>query len=457
MRLRSPTLFAATLALTGLVAAPSTARAGGYYVADIEAVGLGQGGAFVAAPSTPMAIWYNPAALAHGRGLRLELGGGFIYSPLTYQRAPDQAMPSYPKVSNQQPFLPAALIGAAYDLGRLGLEDLTVALAAYTPTSSKYVLPEDGPQRFQSLQGTYRMVHIHAAVAYRLFRKIAVGVALGGSYFTATQRTLVSGAIAGDPESDAFKIPVNVSIAAPFTFTSNFGISAQPIPELALGASFMPPFDVHAPGTADISLPSTLAALATITGGDQIHADLHFPGVTRAGIRYTPTPRLSMEIAAVREGWGRLQTIDIATQYQVTAHLPPIINVTNRPLGTISLIKKYRDLYSVRLGVEGRPARFLTVRAGGWFESSGATPGYFDLSTPEANKVGASLGASLTYRAFALDLAYAHVFVPALTQSASKIQVVNVATPGNTRTLGNGTYDFSFDLLQIGLRAQLGR
>src|SRR5262249_33946470 len=110
---RSPPLSAAPLVLVaGLVASPSTARAGGYYVADIEAVGLGQGGAFVAAPSTPMAIWYNPGALAHGQGLRLEVGGGFIYSPLAYTRAPDQAMSSYPRVTNQEPFLPAAYFGA---------------------------------------------------------------------------------------------------------------------------------------------------------------------------------------------------------------------------------------------------------------------------------------------------------------------------------------------------------
>jgi long-chain fatty acid transport protein len=452
----SPVRVASTLGLsafallTGLGAAPSAAYAGNYYVADIEAVGLGQAGAFVAAPYTPAAIWYNPGALAHGEGLRLEIGGALIYTPLSYVRAPDAAMSSYPKVTNQDPFLPAGLVGAVYDFG---IKDLAVALAAYTPTSSHYVFPEDGPQRFQSVGGSYRMLHVHAAVAYRLFGKVAIGVALGGSYFKATQTTLVSGALGGDPESATWTIPVDVTLTAPVTFTSNFGISAKPIPQLSIGASVMPPFDVHGSGTAEISLPSTLAALGKIEG-DRINGLVRFPAVMRAGVRYTPIPRLSVELAVVREGWGRLSAIDIQPMITVTA---PILGLNKSPLGTIALVKNYHDLYSVRLGVEGSPTRLLTLRGGAWFESSGATTGYFDISAPEADKFGVSLGASVNYRAFALDVSYSHIFVPELTEQASKLHVVNVLDAQNTHALGNGTYDFSFDILQLALRAHFGR
>jgi long-subunit fatty acid transport protein len=442
---------AAILALlTGLVVAPSTARAAVDYVADVEAVGLGQGGAFIAAPYTPMAIWYNPGALAHGQGLRLEIGGSVIHSPLSYVRAPDSAMSSYPKVVNQDPVLPSGLVAAVYDFK---VKDLAVALAAYTPDSNHYVFPDDGPQRFQTIGGSYRLIHVHAAAAYRLFGKIAIGVALGGSYFSATQRTLLSGAPGGDPESPTWTIPVDIAITAPVTFTSNFGISARPIPELAIGASVMPPFDVHGSGTAQITLPPTLAALGSIAG-NRINATLPFPAVVRAGVRYTPIPRFSVELAAVREGWGRLATIDIEPLITVTA---PILRLDHSPLKPISLVRNFRDAYSVRLGVEGSPTSLLTLRGGAWFESSAARPGYLDISTIEGNKFGTSLGASFAYRSFAVDVSYSHVFVPELTESASKIQIINVLAPQNTRPIGNGTYEFSFDVLQLGLRAQLGR
>ncbi len=444
----SRSLSALTLC-AGLVAAPSAARAGAYYVGDIEAASAGQAGAFIASPYTPAAIWYNPGALAFGQGLRVELGGGLIYSPLSYMRAPDAAMASYPRVTNQAPFLPAGFLGAVHDFGVPGL---AVALAVYTPTSSNYVYPDDGPQRFQSVGGTYRLIHVHGAVAYRLFGKIAIGAALGASYFRATQETLVSGSLLGNPENPAFTIPVDVALSA-LTFTSNFGISARPIPELAIGASVMPPFTVSGSGTAQITLPPVLAGLGSLQG-DGINASVRFPAVSRFGVRVTPVPRLSVELAAVYESWGRLSSIDIEPMITVTA---PILGLSKSPLQTISLVKNYRDLYSVRLGIEGSPTSLVTLRGGGWYESSGATPGYFDISTPEGNKIGVSAGASLSFRSFAIDLSYAHIFVPQLTESASRLQVVNVLEPSNTRTLGNGTYDFSFDVLQLGVRAHFGR
>jgi long-subunit fatty acid transport protein len=211
----------------------------------------------------------------------------------------------------------------------------------------------------------------------------------------------------------------------------------------------MPPYDVSGSGTAQVTLPPLLAALGSLQG-DRINGSVRFPAVSRAGVRYTPTPQFAVELAAVREGWGRLSAIDIEPMITVTA---PVLGLNKSPLGTIPLVKNYRDLYSVRLGVEGSPSSLVTVRGGGWFESSGATPGYFDISTPEADKFGVSVGASIHYGAFALDVSYSHIFVPQFTESASKLNVVNVLDKQNTRAIGNGTYDFSFDILQLGLRA----
>ena len=60
------------LALASLVVA-SSAQAGGFAVTEQTAASAGTGGAGVARDDDPGAAWHQPAALADGKGLRLDL------------------------------------------------------------------------------------------------------------------------------------------------------------------------------------------------------------------------------------------------------------------------------------------------------------------------------------------------------------------------------------------------
>jgi hypothetical protein len=129
----------------------SAASAGVLYTTDLDAVGLGQAGAYVAAPETAAAVWYNPSGLAAQRGLRVALEGGLIRSPLSGQLAPSMAGAAPVSFDNQHPLLPAGLAGVSWDFG---LRDLTAGLFAYVPSSSTYKYDPQGPQRFQGVGAT---------------------------------------------------------------------------------------------------------------------------------------------------------------------------------------------------------------------------------------------------------------------------------------------------------------
>ncbi len=424
---------------------PSVAFAGLDYTSDLEATGLGQGGAFVAAPDTLGAIWYNPAGLAGQHGLQLEIEGGIINSPLTYQRAPDAAQASYPLVTNQNPILETIFAGATYDFK---IPNLSVGLFAYSPQSNHYEFSPTGPQRFQSVGGKYVLVYFHAVVAYRFFDKLSVGVAAGPAYFSGSQKTILSAAPGGDPESSLWAVPVDIDAETLAIFTANLGVSYTPIPELSIGASFMPPYDVSAPGHAHVTLPPVVASLASVSG-DGLTANLKFPAVLRAGVRYRPRPWIAIEVAGVYEGWSRFKQIELIPKVTVNA---PALGFNNQALPTLDFTKNYSDLASVRLGVEVKPLRLLTLRAGGFYESSGSKPGYFDISAPDTDKYAVTVGASLHVWRMSIDVAYAHIFVPTVNIANSKLTVDNVITPSLTATVGNGRYNFSYDIFHLGLR-----
>jgi long-chain fatty acid transport protein len=430
------------VAMSLLVTARS-ARAGVEYTTDLEAVALGQGGAFVAAPDTLAAAWYNPAGLARLRGVHVEVEGGLVESPLSVDLSNGRGAATH--VENLNGRLPTGFLGASYDFG---VRDLTLGVFAYVPSSSHYEFDPLGPQRFQAVGGSYRLAFFHAGVAYRFFDRLSLGAALGPTYFSATQQNTISAAPAGDPRDPAWAVPVNLSVRSPLFLSMNLGASFQVAPSLAVGASVMPPFNIAASGTASFSLPPSIAKLATVEG-DRLDAFLRFPLIARAGVRFAPLPALAVELAGVYEGWSRLKSFELTPHISVAA---PALGLPKQDLPAISLIKNYRDVFSVRLGGEWRVREWLTARAGAFFETPGSSTQYFDLTAPEANKIGAALGASIRVGSAFIDLAYAHTFIPEVTIADSRNQVRNVLVPDNTVAVGNGVYRFSFDFFHVGLR-----
>jgi long-subunit fatty acid transport protein len=427
-----------------------SARGGIDYVGDLAAVGQAQAGAFVANPTTLAAVWYNPAGLAAQRGLQLELEGGLVNCPLSYARAADDGAASYPVVRNQTPIQPVGLAGVSYDFG---LPNLTTAFVAYVPQSDHYTFSDTGPQRHQIIGGRYVLAHFHLATAYRFGGLLALGVAFGPSYFSAQQRTTLSAALTPtDPEYPPSEVPIQVDVEKPGFMTASLGATLTPARWLAIGVSVMPPFTVEAEGHAQITLPPSLSSLASVSGS-AVRATVPFPTIARAGVRVWPTPRISVELAGVYEGWSRVREIVITPDISVQSSL-----IGDRTIAPLHLTKNYRDLASVRLGVEYAPEsaalRRFTFRGGLSYESSGLSPGYYDLSAPDGDKYAVAVGASVRVWKLSFDVAYAHVFLPDTTVSDSKLTAVNVLSPDNTRVIGNGTYSLGYDSVHVGVRAQ---
>src|SRR5262249_13934999 len=138
--------------------------------------------------------------------------------------------------------------------------------------------------------------HTHLGVAYRPLSWLSLGVTFGNTYFRTVSRVAVSGALPGGDLTDPmFAVPFQIDVNRPFTITSNFGIRVEPIKQLAIGLSLMPPYDILASGTAQVTLPSTLKDLGVTVAGNSVDLMLHMPLIFRAGVRYLPIDRFSVE------------------------------------------------------------------------------------------------------------------------------------------------------------------
>lgn len=426
---------------------PHRAFAAGDYVGDVDAIAIGQGGAYIASPDSVSAFWYNPAALAGQRGLRLQIEGGYAISNTSFARAPNPSDGTTFDPVSATGAQVAAFIGVTYDFG---IPDLAVGAAFWSPQSNHIVYPELGAQRYQSISSGNVVLHMHLAAAYRLFHIVSLGVTFGNTYFSTDQKLSVSASPGGNPEDPAFLIPLDVKVEDAFTITSNFGVRVEPTKWLAVGASVSPTYQVSADGTLGLTIPPALSGLTT--SGNKISLQLNIPTIARFGVRVRPIERLALEAAFVYEGWSSFQTVTLTPHVNISY---PLLNVNNVPVPQIKLPRNYKDAYSVRLGGEMKILPFLTGRLGVNVETSATQPQYYDVSTPDGLKFMASAGVSVRVWKFWIDAAYAHIFSPTVNVTNSKVALTNLAPVQGAPTaiVGNGKNDFSYDLIHLGVRA----
>lgn len=441
--------FRSLILCLAVLAEPRLARAAGSFLTDIGAVAQGQAGAYVAAPQTLNAFWYNPAALAGKRGLRFELQAGFSHTPVSFQRATSATGKTYAAVANDRPLKPGLFAAVAYDFG---VRDLAVGIAAYSPVSASVFMNPRGPQRYDFVSGDNFLLHLHLGVAYRIGR-FSLGATVGNTIFSTKQESSLSASLTQSPEdveADSYLVQVKAAVSDPFTITSNFGVSVEPLEGLDLGVSLTPPYDLGATGTAEFALPNAISSLGVEVQGNRTRLNVPMPLILRAGIRYRPISLLALELAFILEGWSRHKQVEFIPEITVSA---PALGLS-LPLPVITKVKNRKDSYSGRLGVEVKPISLLTVRAGGAFESSGVRQAYFDLGNPDANKVNLSVGLSLNVWKLAIDLAYTRVIAFGFDTAASRLAVSPMLPPNQPAIVtGNGRYDYSSNVLYLGLRA----
>jgi long-subunit fatty acid transport protein len=442
------------LALPGL---PQVARAAGIEHPDIGTIAIGRGGAYAAAPTDGMALQYNPAGFAHQTGLRLTAAGDLSWQGLSF--APAGGGPS---VSNQAGVFLVPGGAVSYGLGRIGpLSGLTFALGATGPSAiGKERYPDQGAQRYALIQSDYFIGYYAGAVAASLGDWLSAGVTVQLVKGTARfSQAVWTGSAAGtDPGNDAV---AHIDVASPFIPTAVFGVSARPIPRLALGLSYRPRFDFLAHGSLTTTGLSNAAQAADVQQvGDRTDFFVPFPDVIRLGAQYEFGPRWLVEADVVAELWSRLSTIEIRPRdIQIRSGAFDI----SKPLPNIVFQKDFQDSASLRVGADYvlLPGR-LTVRGGYLYETSAIPSRSVSVDFGNWQRHALSAGASVTLvSGLAIDLAYAHHFMP--TQTVTSSQVVQVVTPCVTpgctepppTVVGNGVYDGSLDVLSFSLRVSL--
>lgn len=430
------------------MSAAGPARAAGFWNLERGASTYSRGGANVADPGDGNALYLNPAGLAGLEGLQGLVDSSMVFDGRTFTRAPDDVdgdgrVETYDTVSNGWRPMPSPSVFLSYRLATLALP-ITVAAGVWGPPQIDRQWDEEGPQRYAEITAENVQVHYAAGAALELpwygLRLGATGMLVSQVVRTSMRMSLAAPFGAGQ-EHPGYDANIAVDAGEHGIFNGVLGVSMQPHPRLMVAASYQPPYNVKAEGTAKVTLGKELASVATVDGED-VKLRLDMAPIARAAVRLLdPAGAYDVELALVWEGWSRNAAVRFAPQ-DISIRGGGLV----QEVGVVRLDYDWRDTYSLRLGGswDVLPGR-LRVRGGTYYERGAVERSFMSPASFDFDKLGVTGGGRVELGGGVwadLALGWGHYLAGEVRDS--QIRLVNIMpseqVPERLWPVANGTY-----------------
>lgn len=426
----------------------SNAWAGGFWTLDQGTSAFARGGANIADPKEPVALYSNPAAMAGHRGLQIIVDSNMVFDFKEFSRASDSidGPRDYATVQNGwRPNVPTPSLYVSYNLASIGLEQMSVGAGVYGPLRVYSEWPDEGPQRYSQVAQHPLEVHYAMGAAYEFpVAKLRIGFT-GMLISQVVDSSLTLNTFLGRPEDPAWDAFVDVRAADHLIPCGILAISASPWSWLTLSSSYQLPYDVDASGTAKVETGSELGQMLKVEGED-LDGTMNMPGILRAAALFAPDNQpYEIEFAFVWENWSR---------YDQLIFTPKDIKIVPQPIYTsqfaaialdpIPIDTHWNDTYSLRLG--GQYVLLedsVTLRGGAFYEPSAVDDQWRNAFSFDLDKIGFATGArvELPYNLWT-DLAVGYIYGFEATSKDSEARILDPLKkpPERKWPVGNGTY-----------------
>ncbi|HEX5658799.1 MAG TPA: outer membrane protein transport protein [Polyangiales bacterium] len=449
--------------------ASDRAHAGGLFLLDHGARALGRGGAFVAAPDDPSALWYNPAGLRESKN-QLIVDAVLPIMLADFQRQlPDgsyaDSIKARPTPVPIPTFAFSALLGKHLAIGA-GVFAPNVLLMNWEKSQDRGATPAPTRYSLLGLEGSL-LANVAAGVS-ATFGSISIGVAAHvpiGRFQAKTAVSLCDTTLCAFPEQRDFDATATATAFPVIGFTGTAGVMLD-LDAVRFGFSYSLPYTLQGDTTMKIRLPSNAAFDDAEVVGNKGHFEMKMPSIIRAGGEMRPLPYLRMEGAFVWEGWSAQKSIDLDVKNIA------INNVAvngDYAVSNLSLRRDMKNVWSLRGGAELElPKKWMVVdidvvlRGGLVYETGAFDKSTISPITLDNNKViltgGLTVGL-LDWLRF--DTVAGWMFIQNIDSTIEQNKVtqpqpVNTGSNREPTVIGAGKYAFDAFYLGGGMRVLFG-
>ena len=460
-------LAVAAVVAVGLLLTYDEAAAGGFELPGVGARGVGRGGAYVVDPEDISAIHYNPGALAKQRGTTVTWNQGLIFNHNRFSRAsvgtglPDpeaawgaDAGTTFETVDSDAKVFPLAIVGGVTT--DFGLENWTFAAGVFGPNGvGRLDYPDYGPQSFMLTDLDVLLAYYTVGAAWKLRDVFGMGATI--QYVDLIQ--LKYGLVADSrvtptldplPDEASTQLVTELDLADRTAATAQIGLWYRPHRRVELGlSSRIVPIYLEPKGGVNVDKPELVTEEVSVT------MPLTLPAILRGGVRYVhevdDREWFDLELDVVWENWSSIRSYDLDFE--------GVIN--GQPVQDLSIAKNWKDTVSIRLGGDVTPLPpYLTLRAGGFFETAAVDDNFSHLDFPSFTRGGLGAGVSAGAKGVYFTLGYMHVFQEdrEITERTGKMFQQRPLRPcpdgcdGASGVPANaGKFQTAYDLLTFGL------
>ena len=371
----------------------STSFAEGFGLYEYSARGLALGGATVARKPDASAVAWNPALLTRLPGVNI-MAGMTLIRPSGSMDIWDESGNKH-AVSLRDSLWP---VPHAYYTHQIN-DRFTFGIGEFSRFGLGLEYPNNWPGRFNIYEVALTSASLNPNLAWKATDKLslAAGVELVYVNLDLKKRNKVN-LPGGSMEVDA-----NIQDATTWGVGFNLAAHYQFNEQWAAGLTYRSQVRVHAKGDMEFSLVSNDSALpdASVEGifsnnfkNGGAHSTVYLPDAITGAVSYSPTPKLSVELAATWTRWSSFRHLNI--------HIDTLAAPSNSN-------KHWSDAWRISAGVEYALTDWLDLRAGYTFDQSPMEGQYADYLVPTSDRDIYSVGLGFKHNAWTADVAYAYI------------------------------------------------
>jgi long-chain fatty acid transport protein len=398
---------------------PGVALAEGFALYEWGARGMALGGAMMGRQPDPSAVAYNAALLTRLPGKQAMVGITGVRPTGRFDKADPPQGGEMATTNLNTNIWSIPHLFYTHQIS----DDWYFGLGAFTRFGLGLNYPSEWPGRFNVRNVELMTASLNPSIAWKATNKLSFGGGVELMYVTLDlkRRNLVP----LDPALGAqtlFLAGTNMEVDAAITDAQGWGIGGnlavhyQFNDQWAVGIQYRSKVRVRAEGdvkfsnmglhsgpgvdNSDFTPPAEAVAgglFNNVFNDGKARSTVTLPDSVSAGISWTPTPDLSIEVGAIWTQWSTFRSLDI----EMPGALDTSVNH-----------KRWKDVWRLNAGVEYQALDWLTLRAGYVWDQSPVPNRYQDYLVPTGDRHMGSVGFGFQWgedNAWTLDFAYAYI------------------------------------------------
>lgn len=381
----------------------------------------------------PAGIYWNPAVISLSRGLNFLADIAPFYFRARYRKEDGNFdIVRYEALD----FIPFAGLTCTKMLGEI-LNSLSAGVAFFTPFAAEAHYPEDGPQRFQGVDGSNYLMSLSPALSLRLFEVLSLGFAfnIGFGRFEAKGSTMLLPDRGEVPENEGkYEFGDMEGVALGYTA----GVFISPFEFLDAGISFTSGMDVtHRGKYRFYATEKTREFFQTIFQSEDIRGDgeviINYPAFISMGTKVKPLKKLEFNLLFQWFNWSTYRKMKIRLKNGRDALTGREVDV-----GLIGeeqeLPTNFEDAIYIRVDGRYKPAKNLSLLLAAGYDQSGIPDEYLSVMNLEFDKIVIAGGLNLEITKYLIISGGVNFYIP----FARNVRNSLLAPPANGRYSAEG-------------------